>query len=113
MTSRQLENTRQPVLRMMKTTDNRRKFLALLATLVIVFAPMSSTAQRIVNSEYFVYVLSEAADKISLVRFGRDGARVDRSIETGNMPTDIDGPHGIVISPDKKFYYVSLSNGRP
>jgi DNA-binding beta-propeller fold protein YncE len=29
------------------------------------------------------------------------------------MPTDIDGPHGISISPDKQFYYVSLAHGRP
>jgi DNA-binding beta-propeller fold protein YncE len=29
------------------------------------------------------------------------------------MPTDINGPHGLAISPDKKFYYVSLAHGRP
>jgi DNA-binding beta-propeller fold protein YncE len=63
--------------------------------------------------DYLVYVLSESADKISLVRFGKKGASVERTIDTGNMPTDIDGPHGIAISPDKKFFYVSLSNGRP
>ena len=63
--------------------------------------------------EYLLYVLSEAADKIALVRFGPGGARVEREIPTGDMPTDIDGPHGISISPDKQFYYVSLAHGRP
>src|SRR5688500_6103451 len=29
------------------------------------------------------------------------------------MPTDIDGPHGIAIAPDKNFYYVSLANAPP
>jgi DNA-binding beta-propeller fold protein YncE len=29
------------------------------------------------------------------------------------MPSDIDGPHGVVVSPDKKFFYVSLGHGRP
>jgi DNA-binding beta-propeller fold protein YncE len=29
------------------------------------------------------------------------------------MPVDIDGPHGIVISPDRKSYYVSIAHGRP
>jgi len=62
---------------------------------------------------YLFYVLSESADKISLVRFGPRGAAVERTIDTGSMATDIDGPHGISISPDKKFYYVSLANGRP
>jgi DNA-binding beta-propeller fold protein YncE len=29
------------------------------------------------------------------------------------MPIDIDGPHGIAISRDQQFYYVSLAHGRP
>jgi DNA-binding beta-propeller fold protein YncE len=29
------------------------------------------------------------------------------------MPVDIDGPHGIVLSPDRQFYYVTLAHGRP
>jgi DNA-binding beta-propeller fold protein YncE len=70
-------------------------------------------AQQPPDKDYLVYVLSESADKISLVRFGRNGAKVERSFDTGSMPTDIDGPHGIAISPDKRFYYISLANGRP
>lgn len=71
--------------------------------------PIESKPQQ----DYLVYVLSEGADKIALVRFGPNGARVEREISTGDMPTDIDGPHGIAISPDKRFYYVSLAHGRP
>ena len=63
--------------------------------------------------EYLVYVASEAADKISLVRFGPQGGRVDRELTTGIMPTDIDGPHGLAMSPDRRFYYVSLAHGQP
>jgi DNA-binding beta-propeller fold protein YncE len=29
------------------------------------------------------------------------------------MPTDINGPHGIAISPDKQYFYVALGHGRP
>lgn len=65
------------------------------------------------DKDYLVYVLSEAADRIALVRFGPNGARIDHDLETGDMPVDIDGPHGIVASPDKQFYYVSLGHGRP
>ena len=65
------------------------------------------------NQDYLVYVVCESADKIALIRFGRQGARVEKLIETGSMPSDIDGPHGIVVSPDKRFYYVSLGHGRP
>ena len=70
-------------------------------------------AQKLPDKDYLVYVLSESADKITLIRFGSLGAKIERSIDTGTMPTDIDGPHGIAISPDKKFFYVSLANGRP
>jgi DNA-binding beta-propeller fold protein YncE len=62
---------------------------------------------------YFVYVASEAADKITLVRFGPDGTVVDHEIPTGMMPTDIDGPHGLAVSPDKAHYYLSIAHGQP
>jgi DNA-binding beta-propeller fold protein YncE len=65
------------------------------------------------STEYFVYVASEAADKISLVAFGPDSGRLDHELTTGIMPTDIDGPHGLAMSPDRKFYYVSLAHGQP
>lgn len=63
--------------------------------------------------DYLVYVVCEAADKIALIRFGAQGARIEREIPTGVMPNDLDGPHGIVVSPDRQFYYVSLGHGRP
>lgn len=65
------------------------------------------------GQDYLVYVVCESADKIALIRFGKRGAQVDTLIETGSMPSDIDGPHGIVVSPDKQFFYVSLGHGRP
>src|SRR3954469_16490702 len=65
------------------------------------------------DKNYLVYVLSEYADKITLLRFGPAGARGEHDFATGDMPTDIDGPHGLAISPDKKYYYVSLAHGRP
>src|SRR5215813_11223062 len=81
--------------------------------LLIIFLPLSLGAQTKPDKEYSVYVLSEAADKISLVRFGPEGIRVDHQIDTGDMPVDIDGPHGIVVSPDRQFYFVSIAHGRP
>lgn len=80
---------------------------------LLLFASQSAFSQQPPAKDYLVYVLSESADKITLVRFGPKGASVERSFDTGSMPTDIDGPHGISISPDKKFFYVSLANGRP
>jgi DNA-binding beta-propeller fold protein YncE len=89
--------------------------LAALTAALLFVLPASIKAQTgsQPDQNYLVYVLSEAADKISLVRFGPDGAKVDHEVVTGDMPVDIDGPHGITVSPDKKFYYVSLAHGRP
>src|SRR5882724_1355335 len=70
-------------------------------------------AQSKPEQDYLFYVLSEAADRISLVRFGPNGARVEHDLQTGDMPVDIDGPHVLAVSPDKQFYYVSLAHGRP
>lgn len=85
-----------------------------LLSLIALFSLASNVlAQRLPDRDYLVYVVCESADKIALIRFGPKGARVEREIETGAMPSDIDGPHGVVVSPDKKFVYVSLGHGRP
>ena len=65
------------------------------------------------KKEYLFYVLSESADKIALISFDGTTAKIERQIDTGEMPIDIDGPHGIAVSPDRQFYYVSISHGRP
>jgi DNA-binding beta-propeller fold protein YncE len=63
--------------------------------------------------DYLVYAVAESADKIYVVRFGPKGAHVESEVRTGLMPTDINGPHGIVVSPDRQFFYVSQGHGRP
>ena len=87
------------------------RFIFLL--LVGALYPAWSRAQTKPDKDYLLYVLSESADQIALIRFGPEGFRVERQIDTGDMPVDIDGPHGIVISPDRQFYYVTIAHGRP
>ena len=62
---------------------------------------------------YLIAVASEAADKLTFVRFAGGAARIESEIDTGIMPSDIDGPHGLAVSPDGKFLYVSLAHGQP
>jgi YVTN family beta-propeller protein len=106
-------------MRLMKRIFHLRSHSSLFACAVAILLTISclsqssAVAQVKPDKDYLVYVLSEGADKVSLVRFGPNGARVDHELPTGDMPTDIDGPHGIAISPDKQFYYVSLAHGRP
>jgi DNA-binding beta-propeller fold protein YncE len=83
------------------------------AAILVVSLAQTAFAQSKPDKDYLVYVLSEAADRISLIRFGPGGVRLEREVPTGDMPVDIDGPHGIAISRDQQFYYVSLAHGRP
>jgi len=92
---------------------NIGRFKSVLILLLIVLCQSSPRSQAKPDKDYLVYVLSEGADKITLVRFGPSGARVDHQIDTGDMPIDVDGPHGIVLSPDRQFYYVTIAHGRP
>jgi DNA-binding beta-propeller fold protein YncE len=95
-------------------------FLVLLA-LAPVFLRSVAARQQASNAgaplgaaqDYLVYVVCEAADKVVLVRFGPQGARIEHETHIGLMPTEINGPHGIVVSPDKEFLYVTVGHGRP
>jgi DNA-binding beta-propeller fold protein YncE len=95
-----------------------RVFLILCALVGSVAQTASPTASNPAASnpptqDYLVYVVCESADKIVLIRFGPGGARIESQTRTGLMPTDINGPHGIAVSPDKQFFYVSEGHGRP
>ena len=80
---------------------------------------LTTSAQRVSpageppKQDYLVYVVCESADKIILLRFGPKGPQIENQTRTGLMPTDINGPHGIAVSPDKQFFYVSEGHGRP
>ena len=92
-----------------------KKFSSLVPLVVCALLAFRSSlfAQKAPEQDYLVYALSESADKITLIRFGPQGARIEREFTTGVMEPDIDGPHGIAISPDKEHYFVSLAHGRP
>jgi DNA-binding beta-propeller fold protein YncE len=91
----------------------RACFVIIILALLTARPTVTSSVGQAPGQDYLVYVVCESADKIALIRYGRQGARVDKLIETGAMPSDVDGPHGIVVSHDKQFYYVSLGHGRP
>ncbi len=65
------------------------------------------------TSNYWAYVANESSDLVSLVRFGPDGIEQEQTIAVGVMPADLDGAHGMTVSPDGNFFYVSLAHGFP
>ena len=62
---------------------------------------------------YLVFVASEGNDHIGLVRWGPNGASFGRDHRIGINPTELLGPHGLAVSPDGKFYYVTSAHGTP
>ncbi len=90
-----------------------RKLRIRMSTALLLLALPKLPARQPPERDYLVYVVCESADRIVRVRFGPHGARIEHETRVGLMPTDINGPHGIVISPDRQFVYVSVAHGRP
>ena len=62
---------------------------------------------------YRLGIVSESGDIVTWLRPGDGTLSRDRVVQVGIMPTDIDGPHNITVSPDQRFYYVSVAHGTP
>lgn len=63
--------------------------------------------------DYWVYVANESSDKVSRVRFGPRGATEEHTVDVGIMPADLDGAHGLTVSPSGDHWYVSIAHGQP
>jgi DNA-binding beta-propeller fold protein YncE len=83
------------------------------AFLLLSMAALVSGPSHAKAPEYWIKLVCEASDRIATVSFGPDGARLRKTTETRILQSDISGPHGIVFSPDRKNFYVSIGHGRP
>ncbi len=72
-------------------------------------AAAASAPQR----NYFVYVCAESEDTVHKLRFGPSGFEVAKTITVGSFPADTEGPHGVNISPDGKYWFLSIAHGMP
>lgn len=78
-------------------------------------APVPATTYRFLAT-------AESQDQVALVAFKpcqpaetppACGTRIERTYDVGIYPADIEGPHGVIASPDGKSFFVSMSHGRP
>jgi len=83
--------------------------IALLGCLLL---PSVAAAQA-ADPGYRVGVVSESGDIVTWLRPGPGTLVVDRVVPVGIMPADIDGPHNLTVSPNGRFYYVSIAHGTP
>jgi DNA-binding beta-propeller fold protein YncE len=65
------------------------------------------------TATYRVYVGAESADLIHRIRFGPDGAEVEKTIPVGLYPTEMEGPHGLQISADGRWLHMTTGHGLP
>ena len=62
---------------------------------------------------YYVYTTAESEDEVALIKFDGRKAEAIKKIPVGIWPAEIEGPHGITVSPDGKFWYLSMAHGNP
>ena len=67
------------------------------------------------EQKHYVYVATESDDYVNLVEFdpNEKQATVAQRIQVGYQPTEIEGPHGLTVSPDGKHWFVSMAHGKP
>jgi YVTN family beta-propeller protein len=82
-----------------------------LALLGLVLA--SADPARDGDAGYRVGVVSESGDIVTWLKPKGTGLTVERVVPVGIMPSDIDGPHNITVSPDGRTYYITIAHGTP
>jgi DNA-binding beta-propeller fold protein YncE len=65
------------------------------------------------TSTYWAYVGAESADTLHRIRFGPDGTIVEKTIRIGELPNEMEGPHGLAISADGRHLYMTTGHGLP
>ena len=74
---------------------------------------ISFTINDLVAQNYYLYVASESDDTVSLLKFDGKEINEEKRIDVGFYPTEIEGPHGITVDPNGKFWYITLAHGNP
>lgn len=91
------------------------------AALAMLLAPAVACAQAspgvasagAPTRDYLVLVASESVDRVALIRFGAKGATIERERYVGWSPTEVAGPHGLAVAPDRQHYFVTTAHGTP
>ncbi|MDX2122343.1 MAG: cytochrome D1 domain-containing protein [Gemmatimonadota bacterium] len=79
---------------------------------IIVLAGLTAPV-ALAGQGYRVGVVSESGDIVTWLRPGAGTLTQDRVVPVGIMPADIDGPHNLAVSPDNRYYYMSIAHGTP
>ena len=90
-----------------------RPALVFLSTATALAAQSAPPRAQAPTANYWIYVGAESADLIHRVRFGPDGAVVEKTIPVGESAVEMEGPHGLQISSDGKYLHMTTGHGSP
>ena len=79
-------------------------------------APVLPTGEGVGPSDetgYWLYAAAESADEVYMIRFDGRDAEVVQRVEVGYQATEIEGPHGLTVSPDGRHWFLSMAHGNP
>jgi DNA-binding beta-propeller fold protein YncE len=84
-----------------------RLLVTALAAMLATGAPMAA------QTAYWIYAGAESADTIHRIRLDSAGLTLERTIPIGELSAEMEGPHGLQITPDGKFLYMTTGHGKP
>jgi len=62
---------------------------------------------------YYVYVSAESDDTVHKLRYGPGGFEEVKRISVGAFPAETEAPHGVNVSPDGNYWFLSIAHGFP
>ena len=65
------------------------------------------------SQDYYLYVAAESDDTVSLLKFDGNNISETERIVVGSYPTENEGPHGLTVDPNGKYWYLTLAHGNP
>ena len=87
--------------------------MKLLSSILALAAFASGRAAVQQGLDFRILVTSESGDIVTQLAWDGTALRTVKVVPVGIMPADIDGPHNVTVSPDGRFWYVSLAHGTP
>ena len=75
--------------------------------------PLLAGAQGPAPTEARLLVAAESADQVYDLAFDGRDLTVREVVDVGYQATEIEGPHGLTVSPDGRQWFVSIAHGKP
>ena len=75
--------------------------------------PVLAGAQGPAPTEARLLVAAESADQVYDLAFDGRDLTVREVVDVGYQATEIEGPHGLTVSPDGRHWFVSTAHGKP